>query len=54
MAERTDEETGISHFENENIHNFTASLEDPLISSIETYDGNDITTSQDTDSNEGL
>ena len=40
--------------EHENIHDFTASIDDPLISSIDPYDTTDITTSQDTDSNEGL
>ena len=40
--------------EKEDIHYLTASLDDPLISSIDTYDTADITTSQDTDSNEGL
>ena len=39
---------------NDDIHNLTASIDDPLISSIDTYDTADITTSQDTDSNEGF
>ena len=40
--------------EHENIHDFAASIDDPLISSIDTCDTTDIATSQETDSIEGL